>query len=173
MAVAGRDLDVGGGVVGVGEGVADLGAGVGLASHIRTGLVQVHGVDLKGGMEFVMGRALFTRYAQQADQAVVMLEDAAAAMQARARWRAEIGFRFASVLAGLVPDHELHAPGRVHAAPPRKARRRRVLVTVNGAVDGRLDQLVDLLITRLGRDENHRSPTRAGFSTAPSQRQAA
>lgn len=89
------------------------------------------------------------------------------------RWRAEIGFRFAAVLAGLVPDHELHAPGRVPAASPRKARRRRELVTVDGAVDGRLDQLVDLLITRLGRDENRRSPVRVGMAATPSQRQAA
>ena len=79
-----------------GSGKASLiwGLVFGLAPHIRTGLVQVHGVDLKGGMEFAMGRALFTRYAQQAEQAVVMLEDAAAAMQARA-----------SRLAGVVRQH--------------------------------------------------------------------
>ena len=79
-----------------GSGKASLiwGLVFGLAPHLRTGLVQVHGVDLKGGMEFAMGRALFTRYAQQADAAVVMLEDAAAAMQARA-----------GRLAGVVRQH--------------------------------------------------------------------
>ena len=36
----------------------------GLAPAVRAGLVEVHGIDLKGGMEFAMGRGLFTRYAQ-------------------------------------------------------------------------------------------------------------
>lgn len=34
-----------------------------LAPAIRAGLVQVHGIDLKGGMELGLGRDLFTRYA--------------------------------------------------------------------------------------------------------------
>ena len=34
-----------------------------LAPAIRSGLVQVHGVDLKGGMELGLGTRLFTRYA--------------------------------------------------------------------------------------------------------------
>ncbi len=55
-----------------------------LAPAIKTGLVQVHGVDLKGGMELSMGRALFTRYAQTALHAVILLEDAATQLQARA-----------------------------------------------------------------------------------------
>jgi S-DNA-T family DNA segregation ATPase FtsK/SpoIIIE len=57
----------------------------GLAPAIRAGLVEVHGIDLKGGMEFGMGRPLFTRYAQTADVAVQLLEDAAAQMSARAQ----------------------------------------------------------------------------------------
>jgi S-DNA-T family DNA segregation ATPase FtsK/SpoIIIE len=56
----------------------------GLAPAIRAGLVEVHGIDLKGGMEFAMGRPLFTRYAQTPDVAVQLLEDAAAQMTARA-----------------------------------------------------------------------------------------
>jgi S-DNA-T family DNA segregation ATPase FtsK/SpoIIIE len=56
----------------------------GLAPAIRAGLVEVHGIDLKGGMEFAMGRPLFTRYAQTADVAVALLEDASAQMTARA-----------------------------------------------------------------------------------------
>ena len=47
------------------------------------GLVQLHGIDLKGGMELAMGRALFARYAQTADAAVVLLEDARQALQAQ------------------------------------------------------------------------------------------
>ncbi len=55
-----------------------------LAPAIRSGLVQVHGVDLKGGMELGLGTRLFTRYATTPDQAVVLLEDAVQAMTARA-----------------------------------------------------------------------------------------
>jgi S-DNA-T family DNA segregation ATPase FtsK/SpoIIIE len=56
----------------------------GLAPAVRAGLVEVHGIDLKGGMEFGMGRPLFTRYAQTPDVAVQLLEEAAAQMTARA-----------------------------------------------------------------------------------------
>jgi S-DNA-T family DNA segregation ATPase FtsK/SpoIIIE len=55
-----------------------------LAPAIKTGLVQVHGIDLKGGMELAMGRRLFTRYATRLTEAVVILENAVAAMTARA-----------------------------------------------------------------------------------------
>ena len=57
----------------------------GLAPAVRAGLVEVHGIDLKGGMEFGMGRPLFTRYAQTGDVAVQLLEDAAAQLTARAQ----------------------------------------------------------------------------------------
>ncbi|HET7477850.1 MAG TPA: FtsK/SpoIIIE domain-containing protein [Dermatophilaceae bacterium] len=57
----------------------------GLAPAIRAGLVEVHGIDLKGGMEFAMGRPLFTRYAQTPEVAVVLLEEAAGQMTARAQ----------------------------------------------------------------------------------------
>lgn len=57
----------------------------GLAPAIRAGQVEVHGIDLKGGMEFGMGRPLFTRYAQTPDVAVQLLEDTAAQMSARAQ----------------------------------------------------------------------------------------
>lgn len=56
----------------------------GLAPGIRTGLVRVYGIDLKGGMELNMGRELFTRYAQQPAQAVALLEATAADLQHRA-----------------------------------------------------------------------------------------
>lgn len=56
----------------------------GLGPAIRARVVEVHGVDLKGGMELGMGRAMFARYATTPGQAVVLLEEAAAAMQQRA-----------------------------------------------------------------------------------------
>jgi S-DNA-T family DNA segregation ATPase FtsK/SpoIIIE len=55
-----------------------------LGPSVKIGLVQLHGIDLKGGMELAMGRPLFTRYAQTADHAVILLEDAARDLQARA-----------------------------------------------------------------------------------------
>ena len=48
------------------------------------GLVQLHGIDLKGGMELSMGRPLFTRYAQSAEYAVALLADDARSLQERA-----------------------------------------------------------------------------------------
>ena len=50
----------------------------------RPGWCELHGIDLKGGMELSMGRALFTRYAQTAEHAVALLEDDARNLQARA-----------------------------------------------------------------------------------------
>lgn len=55
-----------------------------LAPAIRSGLVQVHGIDLKGGMELGLGTRLFTRYATSPEQAVILLEDAVSAMTDRA-----------------------------------------------------------------------------------------
>ncbi|GAB2488327.1 FtsK/SpoIIIE domain-containing protein [Luteococcus sediminum] len=52
--------------------------------NIATGLVQVHGIDLKGGMELSLGKPLFTRFATTATEAVTVLEDAATACQDRA-----------------------------------------------------------------------------------------
>ena len=48
------------------------------------GLVQLHRIDLKGGMELSMGRPLFTRYAQSAEYAVALLADDARSLQERA-----------------------------------------------------------------------------------------
>jgi S-DNA-T family DNA segregation ATPase FtsK/SpoIIIE len=55
-----------------------------LGPAVRCGLLQLHGIDLKGGMELSMGRPMFTCYAQTSDQAVALLEDAATQLQARA-----------------------------------------------------------------------------------------
>ena len=44
-----------------------------LAPAIKAGLVQVHSIDLKGGVEHAMGRPLFTRHATTLAAAVVVL----------------------------------------------------------------------------------------------------
>ena len=41
---------------------------VNLAPAIKTGLVQVHGIDLKGGVEHALGSRLFTRQATTLDR---------------------------------------------------------------------------------------------------------
>jgi len=56
-----------------------------LAPAIRCGLVQVHGIDLKGGMELGLGRDLFSRYADDPARAVILLEEAVTACEARAK----------------------------------------------------------------------------------------
>ncbi len=56
----------------------------GIASAIRSGKVEVLGIDLKGGMELTMGKALLTSYATTPESAVALLEDAVTRMQARA-----------------------------------------------------------------------------------------
>lgn len=55
------------------------------APNIRTGLVEFHGADLKGAMELGIGAGLFTQLARTSTEAVMMLERAAAACDARAR----------------------------------------------------------------------------------------
>lgn len=57
----------------------------GLAPAIRSGLVEVHGVDLKGGMELTLGEGLFNSFAREVTAAVAMLERDAEAMQHRAK----------------------------------------------------------------------------------------
>jgi len=70
-----------------GSGKASLvwGLLLGLADPIRAGIVEVWGVDLKGGMELALGRPLLTRFADDAAHAVVLLEQAVSEMQTRAR----------------------------------------------------------------------------------------
>lgn len=68
---------------------------LGLAGAVRSGMVEVWGVDLKGGMELGMGKPLLTRFANDSVHAVIMLEEAVAQMQARAR-----------DLAGMTRQHE-------------------------------------------------------------------
>lgn len=70
-----------------GSGKASLvwGLLLGLAQPIRDGVVEVWGIDRKGGMELALGRSLLTRFADDAGRSVTLLEDAVAAMQKRAR----------------------------------------------------------------------------------------
>ncbi|MCC4908461.1 FtsK/SpoIIIE domain-containing protein [Microbacterium sp. cx-59] len=70
-----------------GSGKASLvwGLLLGLAEPIHSGLVEVWGVDRKGGMELALGRQLLTRFADDAQRSVILLEEAVDAMQARAR----------------------------------------------------------------------------------------
>lgn len=57
-----------------------------LAPFIRAGLVEVHCVDPKGGMEFHAGQELFTRFECDDNEAMVrLLEDDAAAVDERAK----------------------------------------------------------------------------------------
>lgn len=65
-----------------------------LAPAIHKGLVEVHGIDLKGGMEFAMGRELFARFANDPSKAVQLLEGAVEEMRTRSK-----------LLAGSVRQH--------------------------------------------------------------------
>ncbi|MFJ4109421.1 FtsK/SpoIIIE domain-containing protein [Oerskovia enterophila] len=69
-----------------GSGKASLvwGVSLGLAPAVHSGVVQLWGVDLKGGMELSMGRPLFTCYATEPEEAVALLEEAVQRMRKRA-----------------------------------------------------------------------------------------
>ncbi|SDD65559.1 FtsK/SpoIIIE domain-containing protein [Auraticoccus monumenti] len=73
------------GSTGAGKGSVLWGTVLSLAPAVRAGLVQLHGVDLKGGMELGLGKPLFTRYATDAGEAVIMLEEAVTACEERAK----------------------------------------------------------------------------------------
>jgi S-DNA-T family DNA segregation ATPase FtsK/SpoIIIE len=70
-----------------GSGKASLvwGLLLGLVQPIHSGLIEVWGIDRKGGMELAMGRDLLTRFASDAAHSVALLEDAVDQMQDRAR----------------------------------------------------------------------------------------
>lgn len=70
-----------------GSGKASLvwGLLLGLVQPIHSGLIEVWGIDRKGGMELAMGRDLLTRFAADAAHSVALLEDAVDQMQDRAR----------------------------------------------------------------------------------------
>lgn len=70
-----------------GSGKASLvwGLLLGLRTPIRDGVIEVWGIDRKGGMELAMGRPLLARFADDAIHSVALLEDAVVQMQRRAR----------------------------------------------------------------------------------------
>lgn len=70
---------------GAGKGSVFWSFALALAPAVRTGSVHLHGIDLKAGMEVLMGRELFTSVATDAVEAVALLEDLVADMQERAR----------------------------------------------------------------------------------------
>ena len=73
MAASARPLDPDVGLFRVGKASLIWGLVFALGPANKAGLVQLLGIDLKGGMELAMGAAMFTRYAQTADAAVVLL----------------------------------------------------------------------------------------------------
>lgn len=68
---------------GAGKGSVFWSFAFGLAPAVRSGLVQLHGIDLKGGMEVLMGGELFTTTATNALEAVAVLEDLVEQMRER------------------------------------------------------------------------------------------
>ncbi len=75
-----------GGLTGSGKGSILWSLLHGMAPFIRDGIVQVWAVDPKGGMELEQGASLFTRFERDDLEAMAtLLEDAAAAMDARCR----------------------------------------------------------------------------------------
>jgi len=73
------------GMSGAGKGSVFWSFAFGLAPGVRAGTVQLHGVDLKGGMEVLMGADLFTSRATDAAQAVGLLERLVGLMRERTR----------------------------------------------------------------------------------------
>ncbi|MFC5175596.1 FtsK/SpoIIIE domain-containing protein [Nocardioides taihuensis] len=70
---------------GSGKGSVFWSMAFGLAPQVRAGRVLLHGVDLKGGMEILMGKGLFTSVATSAADAVALLEDLAERMRERSQ----------------------------------------------------------------------------------------
>ena len=73
------------GCSGSGKGSVLWSLAFGLAPWVKTGLVRLHGIDLKGGMEILMGADLFSTCATTPAEAVAVLEQLVAEMQARTK----------------------------------------------------------------------------------------
>jgi S-DNA-T family DNA segregation ATPase FtsK/SpoIIIE len=82
------------GCAGSGKGSILWGLVLGLGPWVKSGVIRLHGIDLKGGMELLLGRDLFTTMATTPEEAVVVLEVLAAACTERT-----------STLAGIVRTH--------------------------------------------------------------------
>lgn len=66
---------------------------LGLAPAIRAGVVRVHGIDLKGGVEFTTGVDLFHQVAYTYDEAKDMLADLEDALEQRLAHMQKVGSR--------------------------------------------------------------------------------
>lgn len=73
------------GCSGSGKGSLFWSFAFGLGPAVRDGRVQLHGIDLKGGMEVLMGKEIFTSHATSAAEAVVVLERLVDSMRERTR----------------------------------------------------------------------------------------
>ncbi len=73
------------GCSGSGKGSVFWSFAFGLAPAVRQGHVQLHGIDLKGGMEILMGEPLFTTTATSPEAAVATLERLVELMQGRTK----------------------------------------------------------------------------------------
>ena len=82
------------GCSGSGKSTLIQGLLIALGPAIRTGVVEVCGIDLKGGVELAFAKPMLTRYATTPVQAVVLLEELVAALEARLARQA-----------GVVRDH--------------------------------------------------------------------
>jgi S-DNA-T family DNA segregation ATPase FtsK/SpoIIIE len=71
------------GMSGAGKGSVFWSFAFGLAPAVCHGSVQLHGIDLKGGMEILMGADLFSSRATDSAHAVALLEDLVAQMRVR------------------------------------------------------------------------------------------
>lgn len=70
---------------GAGKGSVFWSFAFALAPRIRHGDVRLHGIDLKGGMEILMGEALFASVATSTGEAVALLEYLVEQMQGRTK----------------------------------------------------------------------------------------
>jgi S-DNA-T family DNA segregation ATPase FtsK/SpoIIIE len=73
------------GCSGAGKGSVFWGFAFGLAAAAAAGRVRLHGIDLKGGMELLMGAGLFATTATTPAEAVAVLEHLVGLMQDRTR----------------------------------------------------------------------------------------
>jgi S-DNA-T family DNA segregation ATPase FtsK/SpoIIIE len=76
------------GMSGAGKGSVFWSFAFGLAPDVRAGTVRLHGIDLKGGMEVLMGAKLFATRATDAGEAVAVLERLVGLMRERTRFYA-------------------------------------------------------------------------------------
>ncbi len=82
------------GAAGAGKGSVLWGLVLALGPWVKAGSVRLHGIDLKGGMELLLGRDLFSTMATTPEDAVALLE-----------WLADACVQRTHALAGRVRSH--------------------------------------------------------------------